>query len=347
MENHNTEDTQEISNDNTDNIEESVDTANSKRHIDWGITTAIIFGAFFMIISFLTSITVFSIFIPFFIIFVSSLILFIAGVQLWRLNRQFGFELDSNKFRSKYYMMIASLILYMIGVLLMIFLYHNDIIIEITYVLVFPILLVTISHFNLFFEASISSDSNEEENINLKPVIETENKFERYKISYILPLIFSIIGSVIIIILPWYSISAKGFLEESYLKCYPNCSESQFTVLYTNFYNFQNAGLSRFAVYFVMLLIIVSGVIIYMSYSKKSSNYLRIGMLLSTAASFISIMGILTLFNYFIWLTSNSYPQVSYYSLESGFIIGLLLFFFSTAIAINTRSTMKKLVGDQ
>lgn len=348
MENPNAEEPLKNSNENIDNIEESEDTTTSKRHIDWGIATAILFGAFFMIISFLATLAELSsltVSFSFFLIAVSSLILFVAGVQLWRDHKDFGFDLNSKKFRKKYYMMIVSLIVYLVGILTMIIIYHSDILIEITYVLVFPILIITINHFNLLFETSTSSDLNKVEKTVPKPTIELENKLEKYKLSFILPVVLGVIGSIILFIFPWYSFTANGFADESYLSCYPTCSPTSFTNLYTTFYNFQNAGLSRFVVYFVMLLIIISGAIVYLSYSKKSPNYLRIGMILSTITSIIVILGILTVINYLIYILSNSYPPILYYSLEGGFIVGFLLFFFSTAIAINARTTMKKLVS--
>lgn len=317
---------------------------------DWGIITAVLIGLFFTILAFIISLSGVNFFIAFSFITVSEIILFIVGLTLWRDRKAFGPDLDITHLKKKYFLLIISLVLYAIGIFVWIFLYHSDSILEISYITVLPFLLITISYFNVFFEPAKSKISGNEsvETPKLSPkIVNVEN----YKNLFMIPLIFSIVASIVFFILPWYSTTSNIFNQNAYYNCptFPNCNATDYTSQYTAYFNFQNAGLSRFLVYFIMLVAIIGGILIYLSYKdiifKQSNLKLRIGMLVLSADSFITIFSLLTLYYYLIALTGNSAPPVVYYALEPGILLGIMFVLFATAVAMNINKTIHRILS--
>ncbi len=327
-------------------VEETLDEQIVAKDRDWGIIAAIFIGAFFAIISFLATISGLKYTVPFLFITISEILLFIAGLTFWRDRKILGTDLENSLLKKRYYMFIASLVLYFVGIFIWIFLYNSDALIEVTYITVIPFLLITIKYFNVFFEGSNEKNSANEENELLK---KKSSSITKYKQMFVIPLIINIIGAISFFVFPWFSTTANVLNYNAYYNCpnFPNCDPTQFTTQSTEYYNFQNVGISRFFTYFMILLALIGSIILYISYKditlKQSNVKLRIGMLILTATSFLTIMGLFSLYYYLVSLQANSAPPVDYFSIDYGLLLGIMLILISTAVSLNISRTIHKI----
>ena len=283
------------------------------------------------------------------------MLLFISGLALWRDKNKFGIEINLLLYKKKYYMMAVSLVLYVIGILIWIYLYHSDALIQATYLSIIPILLTTIFHFHVFFEKNVITSSSGELDNKEKSKLYQSLSLDTYKKMFVLPLILGILGAISLIIFPLYSTTVNTFKSNDYYNCTADptkiCDPTAFTGQFTQYFSVFNVGIGKWVVFMVIAIVLVAGVLIYFSFKitkeTQSNAVLRIGMLLSTAGSFGSILAILSLYYYLISAQASAYPHVALYSLQPGIIIGIILFFISTAIALNINQTVYNVLNDQ
>lgn len=309
----------------------------------WDTKLAMFLGAFFAVMIFIINLFNVVQTIPLSIIMFSQMFLFLAGYVEWNALKEYEITVyDKSLFKQKYFLMLASLIVYILGVLLYILLFNSDSNIRLTYLTVIPILLATANNFNLLFEPSKNTSESDLNSVNNGNSDSFYQGVTQYRKMFKIPLILGVIGSVIVILLPWFSTTFNNFGSNSYYNC-PSCVNNQNVSPYltrtTNLYWFFNVGISRYLVYFTIFIIILSGFIVYFSYNyiktHQSRTVLLIGMALSMFGSFVVISGILTLIYYLLQELQFSYPHILYFSLEVGFIVGFILILFSTSITMN------------
>ena len=317
--------------------------------IPWDTTLALVLGGLFSVYVFIINILNVIYTIPLGIILFSQIMLFLAGYGHWKALKNPEIDQDPNVlFKQKYKLMVFSLIMYIIGSLLLTSIFNSDSTIQLTYLSIFPILVSTIDHFNFFFEKSKLSDTANE---NLLPA-EIKNslvpQIPQYKRMFTLPLILNILGSVIVLILPWYSTTISSFDSEAFYNC-TSCTPadaSKYTINFTQNFGLFNIGISMYLVIGTIVLVLVSSFLVYLSFERLLKTHSRsltlMGMGLSIFGSIIVILGLLTLIYHLYEASLYGANPVLYYSFESGFILGFILFFFSTAIIMNLYKTLSE-----
>lgn len=261
-------------------------------------------------------------------------------------KQSYGSFAQSPNIKKRYFFALGSFGLYVVGISIWVIVSHAIGLILPTFLTIIPILMLTVNYFNNIFEDG--SLNKEKINVSDQPDGET-NVISSYKVLFFIPLILDVVSAIIIFLFPWYSTSANILNQEAYNSCTAvNCDPLNYISRVTLFYGRVNLGMSRFMMYFVLLIAIVSGIIIYLSFQevreKRVRTKLKLGMYISTLSSFALLSGLAILYYYLVDTSANGFPHILYYSFEPGLLIGSMLILLSTAVVFNINRTIYNLV---
>lgn len=266
--------------------------------------------------------------IAFFFLGMGEFILFIAGILLLIDHIKNKDNFQPYSYRKKYFLLVLSFILYLVGTIGWASIFHYDDLLNVTYTSFFPLLYATYYYFQQVMVPLNNNTGSFDVDVVPQKLEVSDVSLVNYEKMFFIPVILSFIGLVATIVLPWAIITVK-----SQNKLYEAGVNNPF---FYNAYSLTilNSGLSALGIVAIPACSFLGSLFLFierkniLKYTQRP--FFQIGVLLSLGAA---IFAVLSYFALYYTFGNNEY--IVLHTIDVGLIICYATVLLSAMMVLN------------